>query len=239
MANTITNAVLFAFHIVTASLSSYPFSVQLLKATGAGLALKRISEFKSDTYIITKAKELCASWKALYLAHKADISPFPASSSDSTHSINTKSTVQPKLSASQSQLDAIAIGRLFERAETWRAVYETCESIQSTRNAELGAKLKERDRKDVADRHTAAMLEKAPGPQISSKATKNLQRSATTPAGYQQGRSIRQTLTGSGRSTSQTTALKRPAHTVLLGKSTKRVKTIVTPSGSVMRLPRK
>lgn len=210
-------------------LATYPFSVQLLKATGAGVALKRISAVKSDPAVVTRIKHMCAQWKALYVALKAP-----------------GGVTAPPGGVSDAAQEAIDIGRLFEDTASWKQVYENCEALAHTRALALGARLKEKAAQEQSSRHSAAMLAAAPRHHAEPKRASSIGSSAAprpvTAGGYQAGRSIRQTLGGGPSKAVARPAAKRSAavsQMQMLGKSTKRVKTVVAPGGGVMRVPRR
>jgi hypothetical protein len=250
-----------------------PFSVRLLRETGAGLALKRVAGSAGrDPGVAERARALCALWKGLYLeASKAtqgqgqgEAAAAPVSAPAASVSVSVSAEAEAAGSAAR---EALYVGEQFEGAHTWRGVYAGCERIERRRGAALGAMLRARSVVEQQARHTAVSLHKAPRPAThqgerqgggggAGRGAPGARAAGPVSAGgYQAGRSIRSTMGASSSSAAKSsgggaggrglfgTGQKRPGSAPssfgLLGRSTKRVKTVVTAAGGVMRMPRK
>ena len=207
--------------------------MKLLRETGVGIILKKISKVKSDPIVTTKAKQLCQRLKANYSLYKGTDSQ--------KEGLNPATSRLPE-EAQTSSTEELFVGERFEDSKTWKDVYDSCELIERRRSLKLGARFKERSDQERLAQHNAVMLPAAPREQKPSLHTSS--KAAASSGGYQQGKSIRQTL---GMSVSKPSKLpfgtkKRNSLTseiALLSKSTKRMKTIQTSSGSILRIPRK
>jgi hypothetical protein len=106
----------------------------------------------------------------------------------------------------------------------------------------VGNKLKEKNTFEVNNRHLAAKLDVNHAKRLCEKSSRVLVKAPVSTAStniYDRGKSIRQVLSNAMGKSSNGSKRPRVDTTSILAKSTKKLKTVFTASGGVLRIPRK